>query len=68
MRARVVEMALQSKNQEYIIYSARNLRTGTVKWDWVVSEDLLHRLRNSGEWKLAGVKEYDGFKQNTLNC
>lgn len=65
----MVEMALQfPKPKEYIIHCARNLRTGTVKWDWIIPEGVLNSLRLSGEWKLTGVKEYDGIKQDTLDC
>lgn len=59
-------MPLQSKSQKFKIDCARNLRTGTVRWDWIVGADLLYRLRNSGEWRLSGVAEYDGIEQATL--
>jgi hypothetical protein len=60
-------MALQfRKPKQYIIYLARNTRTGTVKTDFVVDADLLTRMRRSGEWRLVGVKEFDGFIQDTI--
>ena len=69
MSASGEKMPLQfAKSKQYIIYCARNLRTGAVKWNYVVNESLLIRLRNSGEWKLTGVREDDGFRQNTLDC
>jgi hypothetical protein len=59
-------MPLQSKSRKFKISCARNLRTGTVKWDWIVNTGLLNRLRSSGEWRLTGVAEYDGIEQTTL--
>lgn len=67
MRGGLVRMALQFKKpKQYMIYLARNTRTATVKSDLVVDEDLLHRMQMSGEWRLIGVKEFDGFIQDTL--
>jgi len=61
------KMALRfPKQKRFVIFLARNTRTGTVKWDWEVDESLLIRLRQSGEWMLTGVKEDDGFRQDTL--
>lgn len=59
-------MPSQPEKKLFKITCARNLRTGTVEWDKIVEEFFLVEMRRSGEWKLVGVKKYDGTEQDTL--